>query len=129
MNNIWTIGRKSAKESEILLIGETVSAKHATLKFTDGKFYLIDNKSTNGSYIMRKKEKILLSAYTEILPSDIVYFGDVRLSISDLIDMTNVDNKEFVLEGKKIRCMVCLKPIDSSKSCPSCHSREHLKGK
>lgn len=48
-----TIGRDSG--NDIVIPEETVSGFHATIEYKDGYFYLEDHRSTNGTYLNKRK--------------------------------------------------------------------------
>ena len=151
--NGWSIGRLDAKKCDILLDGDTISGVHASLNYLNGKFYLIDTKSKNGSYLIRNGEKILLNEYKEVLPHDSIVFGASEFAFDDLLSFSNNTPSHIIaslkiIQGvsksnvkpkqpskpiqvapvsrKKIRCMDCMKPIIADLVCPSCNSDKHL---
>lgn len=81
----WSIGRADAMKADILLDGDTISGIHASLNYLNGKFYLIDNQSRNGSYLLRNNRKKTLVEYTEIIPKDLIVFGASEFSFDDII--------------------------------------------
>lgn len=87
-NNIWSIGRADAKKCDILLNHSTVSSTHAKLSFENGKYFLVDNNSTNGTYILRNNQKIILNKKTEILPNDSIYIGQYKIDTMGLIELS-----------------------------------------
>ncbi len=74
-----TIG--SDASCDIVLTDSTISAKHASLRYKEGKFILTDLDSSNGSYLNDKDESI---AREELKDNDVVRFGDVRLKFKCL---------------------------------------------
>jgi pSer/pThr/pTyr-binding forkhead associated (FHA) protein len=74
-----TIG--SDANCDIVLTDSTISAKHASLRYKEGKFILTDLDSTNGSYLNEDRESI---AREDLKDNDIVRFGDVRLKFKCL---------------------------------------------
>lgn len=150
-DNAWSIGRKGAGRSDVLLEGETISGVHASLNYLAGKFYLIDNKSRNGSYLIRNKQKLNLSEYTEIFPSDIIVFGASEFSFDDMLNYSSKSKgraitrlsiiescqpiattfiPEKLIQEKpttqKVRCIDCMAVILADEICPSCRSNKHL---
>ena len=87
-NKAWSIGRLETNKCDILLQGQSISGVHATLNFLDGKFYIIDNNSTNGTYINRNSYKSSATIHTEIYPTDIIYFGVSEYKLDDLIEFS-----------------------------------------
>ena len=66
---------------DIVLNDATISAKHASLRYKDGKFILTDLDSTNGSFLNDNNDSV---AREELKDNDIVRFGDVRLKFKCL---------------------------------------------
>jgi hypothetical protein len=71
----------SAPDAEIQIKDVTVSAKHASLRYKDGKFYLVDLDSTNGTYLNDKTETI---AREELKDNDAIRLGEVVLKFKCL---------------------------------------------
>ena len=150
-NKAWSLGRTDADCCDILLSGETISAVHASLNFLQGKFYLSDNGSSNGTQIKRNGQFIKVSDHIEIWPSDTLLFGQSEYSLDDLIDfsaqakghdiqqLTIVQGKATALNKAvsidpqplnsaigKIRCYECSTIIAQNAPCPECGSATHL---
>ena len=66
---------------EIVLNDSTISGRHASLRYREGKFFLTDLDSTNGTYLNDNKEPI---AREELKDNDLIRFGDVRLKFKCL---------------------------------------------
>lgn len=66
----------SAPDAEILIRNEAVSGKHASLRYKDGKFFLTDLDSTNGTFLNDKPEPI---AREELKDNDVIRLGEVSL--------------------------------------------------
>jgi pSer/pThr/pTyr-binding forkhead associated (FHA) protein len=66
---------------EIVLEDSTISGRHASLRYKDGKFIFSDLDSTNGSYVNDAAEPV---ARVEIKDNDIVRMGNVRLKFKCL---------------------------------------------
>ncbi len=66
---------------DIVLTDSTISAKHASLRYKEGKFILTDLDSSNGSYLNDGTDSV---AREELKDNDIVRFGDVRLKFKCL---------------------------------------------
>jgi hypothetical protein len=66
------VGRNG--ESHVVLSDETVSDHHATIRHHDGKFYLKDNDSTNGTFVSERHDP-LMDTY-ELKDQDTIRFGD-----------------------------------------------------
>src|SRR3954465_10798315 len=68
--NEVTIGRLSG--NDIVLAKGNVSKYHSRIVIKDGKFIIVDMKSTNGTYVNGKK----IAAPQVIRPTDKIYIGD-----------------------------------------------------
>lgn len=66
----------SAPDSEIHIKDVTVSGKHASLRYKEGKFFLVDLDSTNGTHLNDKAEAI---AKEELKDNDIIRVGEIAL--------------------------------------------------
>jgi FHA domain len=71
----------SAPDCDVVLRDETVSAKHASLRYKDGAFYLTDLDSSNGTFINGSNEP---SARVELRSDDMVRLGAVTLKFKSL---------------------------------------------
>jgi Inner membrane component of T3SS, cytoplasmic domain len=71
----------SAPEAEIVLRDTAISGKHASLRHKDGKFFLTDLDSTNGTYLNEGSEPI---AREELKDGDLVRLGEVTLKFKCL---------------------------------------------
>ena len=110
-----TIGR--GRECDIILADESVSRYHAELVFLkEGRLLLIDCKSKNGTFLVQKdKEKEVRQEL--ISPLDTVQFGDVRLSVTELLESIRLKHPTFAMT---IQHHITL-PVDSHLSPPSPH--------
>src|SRR4029434_3414564 len=72
-----TIGR--VQGNDIVLPKGNVSKRHARIVLKDGKFIIVDLKSTNGTYVNGRK----ITAPLVIKGGDKVYIGDFILSLED----------------------------------------------
>ena len=68
-----TVGRDSSR-AEVVLDDETVSGEHARIQFEQGRFYIYDLASTNGTYVNNRRIQRQL-----LMDSDVVRFGNVSL--------------------------------------------------
>jgi pSer/pThr/pTyr-binding forkhead associated (FHA) protein len=59
----------------------TISGKHASLRAQDGKFFLTDLDSTNGTFLNRDDKRI---AREEIKDNDLIRLGEVTLKFKCL---------------------------------------------
>ncbi|MEO1232645.1 MAG: FHA domain-containing protein, partial [Myxococcota bacterium] len=73
--NEVTIGR--VQGNDIILPKGNISKRHSRIVMKDGKFIIVDLKSTNGTYVNGKK----ITAPQVIKETDKVYIGDFTLQI------------------------------------------------
>jgi hypothetical protein len=71
----------SAPENEVILRDSTISAKHASLRYKDGKFFLTDLDSTNGTFLNDGAEPI---AREELKDNDVIRVGEINLKFKCL---------------------------------------------
>lgn len=72
-----TIGR--VQGNDIILPKGNVSKRHSRIVLKDGKFIIVDLKSTNGTYVNGRK----ISSPLVVKGSDKIYIGDFILSIEE----------------------------------------------
>src|SRR5207245_7472633 len=72
-----TIGR--VQGNDIILPKGNVSKQHSRIVLKDGKFIIVDLKSTNGTYVNGRK----ITSPIVIKSSDKVYIGDFVISVDD----------------------------------------------
>src|SRR5262245_24994463 len=72
-----TIGR--VQGNDIILPKGNVSKRHSRIVFKDGKFIIVDLKSTNGTYVNGRK----ITSPLVIKGADKVYIGDFIISVED----------------------------------------------
>ncbi|MSP60499.1 MAG: FHA domain-containing protein [Myxococcales bacterium] len=72
-----TIGR--VQGNDIILPKGNVSKRHSRIVLKDGKFIIVDLKSTNGTYVNGRK----ITSPLVIKGSDKVYIGDFIISVED----------------------------------------------
>lgn len=143
----WSIGRENVDQADILLPNDTVSKNHATLNLHNGQYYLIDNGSTNGTYLAPNLAKIV-DTHTPINPNDIIHFGEFKCMGKDLIyasehaNFTNTDclitvsGKSNQIQptpkpidskpGTRTRCRDCLATTFTNQPCENCGSKKHM---
>src|SRR5580765_3906242 len=73
-----TIGR--VQGNDIVLPKGNVSKRHARIVLKDGKFIIVDLKSTNGTYVNGRK----ITSPLVVKGSDKIYIGDFILSIEEM---------------------------------------------
>ena len=71
----------SAPDSDIQLGDPAVSGKHASLRYKDGKFYLIDLDSSNGTYLNDGAAPV---AREELKDNDTIRIGEMVLKFKCL---------------------------------------------
>ncbi len=71
----------SAPDADIVLHDTTISAKHASLRYKDQKFFITDLDSTNGTFLNDRTEAI---AREELKDNDIIRIGEVTLKFKCL---------------------------------------------
>jgi hypothetical protein len=71
----------SAPDCDIVLRDDTISGKHASLRYKDGKFYLTDLDSSNGTFLNGSNEP---TARVELRSDDMIRFGAVSLKFKSL---------------------------------------------
>jgi pSer/pThr/pTyr-binding forkhead associated (FHA) protein len=74
-----TIGSDSG--CDVVLSDSTISARHASLRYKDGKFVLTDLDSSNGTFLNDQTESL---ARDELKDNDVIRLGDVRLKFKCL---------------------------------------------
>src|SRR5580658_11294125 len=72
-----TIGR--VQGNDIVLPKGNVSKRHARIVLKDGKFIIVDLKSTNGTYVNGRK----ITSPLVVKSTDKIYIGDFILSIDE----------------------------------------------
>ena len=72
-SNRCKIGR--VKNSDIQISSGIVSSKHCTVYMEDGLFYIIDHKSSNGTYINRKLQRLDAETPYQLKHGDIIYIA------------------------------------------------------
>src|SRR5438034_11406757 len=70
-----TIGR--VQGNDIVLPKGNISKRHSRIVLKDGKFIIVDLKSTNGTFVNGKK----ISAPQVVRSSDKIYIGDFVLTV------------------------------------------------
>lgn len=73
----YTLGRD--EENDIVVSDETVSRKHARIKFENGSFIIQDLKSTAGVYVNRKK----IEGECKLNPGDDILIGSTEIEIEE----------------------------------------------
>jgi pilus assembly protein CpaF len=81
-----TIGR--VQGNDIILPKGNVSKRHSRIVLKDGKFIIVDLKSTNGTYVNGRK----ITSPLVVKGSDKIYIGDFILSIEELAGASPTDD-------------------------------------
>jgi hypothetical protein len=71
----------SAPDAEVQLHDPTVSGKHASLRYKEGKFYLVDLDSSNGTFLNDGTAPI---AREELKDNDVIRVGELVLKFKCL---------------------------------------------
>ena len=71
----------TSTDCQITLRNPTVTARHASLRYQDGKFFLTDLDSTNGTYLNDRPDRITRE---ELKDSDLIRIGDISLKFKCL---------------------------------------------
>ncbi len=71
----------SAPDVDIIIRDTGVSGKHGSLRYKEGKFFLTDLDSTNGTFLNDNKEPI---SREELKDNDVIRIGDVALKFKCL---------------------------------------------
>ncbi|MCA9551768.1 MAG: FHA domain-containing protein, partial [Myxococcales bacterium] len=74
--NEITIGR--VQGNDIVLPKGNISKRHSRIVIKDGKFIIVDLKSTNGTYVNGKK----INAPQVVKTTDKIYIGDFTLQLN-----------------------------------------------
>jgi ABC transport system ATP-binding/permease protein len=111
--NIIRIGRDV--DNDVTLDYPMISAHHARIINQDGKLFIEDLGSTNGTAIGSPEHKI---SRAELSPSATVYFGSFPIPASRLLDRVSLGEKphtQILLKGESMtlgRDPDCDKPLD-----------------
>ncbi len=71
----------STADCQITLKNTTVTARHASLRYQDGRFVLTDLDSTNGTWLNDRPDRI---AREELKDNDLIRIGDISLKFKCL---------------------------------------------
>ena len=87
----YIIGREGAVylEDYIYINSPTVSRRHAAMKIKNGRIYLRDLNSTNGTYLIENDSPVpFKEGY--VSPSQPIVIGEVKCTINSLLAITGV---------------------------------------
>jgi hypothetical protein len=71
----------TAEGSEVTLRDRSVSSRHASISYREGKFLITDLDSTNGTFLNQETEPL---ARTELKDNDLIRVGDTTLKFKCL---------------------------------------------
>lgn len=74
-----TLGK--SPDCEVCLQDQTVSGKHASISYKEGKFFLTDLDSTNGTCVNETSEAV---SRVELNDGDVIYVGETALKFKCL---------------------------------------------
>lgn len=126
---VFTVGRHPS--CHIVLADEEVSREHAHIIFCEGgKIQISDNKSTNGTYILKGEEFKKVQRPSYISPTDMVRFGPCEMAVKDLLEYLRLipepdldkppKPKKTKVEGVKLVRCVCGHVKEPGQPCPGC---------
>lgn len=78
----FVIGKSEANCDYVIRDNNAISRKHATISIANGKYYVVDNSSTNGTYI--DDIRIDADKSYEILPGQKIRFADDEFTLLDV---------------------------------------------
>lgn len=78
----FVIGKSEANCDYVISDNNAISRKHATISIANGKYYVLDNSSTNGTYI--DDIRIDADKSYEILPGQKIRFADDEFTLLDV---------------------------------------------
>src|SRR3954467_15992580 len=85
-----TIGR--VQGNDIVLPKGNVSKRHARIVLKDGKFIIVDLKSTNGTYVTGRK----ITSPLVVKDSDKIYIGDFIVGVDEAASGVEDDGQSAV---------------------------------
>src|SRR5512144_3167864 len=106
-----TIGR--VQGNDIILPKGNVSKRHSRIVLKDGKFIIVDLKSTNGTYVNGRK----ITSPLVVKGSDKIYIGDFILSIEELAGAGASDDSSSM--GQRPRSATIPPPPPAPRARPS----------
>lgn len=78
----FVIGKSEANCDYVISDNNAISRKHATISIANGKYYVVDNSSTNGTYI--DDIRVDADKSYEILPGQKIRFADDEFTLLDV---------------------------------------------
>src|SRR6186997_2596850 len=89
-----TIGR--VQGNDVILPKGNVSKRHSRIVLKDGRFIVVDLKSTNGTYVNGRK----ITSPLVVKPGDKIYIGDFILSVEQTGDIASAAPSSGPPEGR-----------------------------
>ncbi len=135
MSKRFSIGRIDARRADILLSGNTISAKHAEISIDNGGSLSInDLGSSNGTIIVRNEKSINVSRNVmPLLSSDIVSLGGKKFSVDEILakqpasampkQKPSAFDNVFDSGKKMMRCPACGSVTPLGHACVECGYR------
>lgn len=89
----YIIGREGSVylEGHIYVNSPTVSRRHAEMKIKNGRIYLRDLNSTNGTYLI-ENESLVPFKEGYVSPSQTIVIGEFKCTINSLLANAKVDS-------------------------------------
>jgi pilus assembly protein CpaF len=131
-----SVGR--TKDNDIVLAGATVNKRHARIYSQEGKLFIADLKSTNGTFVNGKR----IAEMTPLVPPDRVTIGDFLLQVVDPNAMQPhgeplvgpAGPRTIPAEPRPLLCPNCRGPLEaksidmasSTFTCPYCGVQSKL---
>lgn len=82
MKDRLTVGRKTG-EVDIAVQDRSISGRHCQFELRNERLYLRDLNSTNGTYLMVKKEKQRINSEGVVVKNgDVILLGETELAIT-----------------------------------------------
>jgi len=104
----YIIGREGDVyiEDHIYINSRSVSRRHAAMKIKNGRIYLCDLDSTNGTYLM-ENDSLVPFKKGYVSPSQPIAIGHVKCTINSLLSIAGVysDSKNTTSEFEETKLM------------------------
>jgi len=138
----WSIGRANVNKCDILIENDTVSGVHATLNLINRSYYIVDNGSMNGTYVINNADEQEANTFIKLSNGDFIKFGNAKFTYQKLIESSSYstgatirdfekkygksNNQKEKIEqkeepkGKKIFCKECMNVAYKGQECKDC---------
>ncbi len=130
MGKRFSLGRANAGRADVLLVGSTISAKHAEIYIDDrGVLFISDLGSSNGTSIIRSGKVLNVSSGAiSLLSTDVISLGGNKFTVDEILakqpaakNVKIASNKEaYASETKMIRCASCGSVTPVGRPCIEC---------